>query len=212
MYNERVGVVTNFLYSKSIDQQEDNMPEKKKNIFQSAIDALTGKDAKEAADKAAAEKVAAERAGLEEAARQSDEARRQDEVAAQQALVAAQMKEAEDEAARQAADAKADAERQAAEAEAKLQQEMKERELERQRAEEWQAMQAAAAAKPKIIAQYELKPDDTLSHVALKFYGNAARDFWMLIYEANKDVIGPNPGIVRPGTVLQIPELPDALK
>lgn len=67
--------------------------------------------------------------------------------------------------------------------------------------------QAASSA-----TEYELKPDDTLSHVALKFYGNAGRDYWMLIYEANKDVIGDNPGIVRPGTLLKIPELPEGMK
>lgn len=71
---------------------------------------------------------------------------------------------------------------------------------------------AAPAAQPAFMGEYTLGPDDTLSHVALKFYGNAGRDFWMLIYEANKEVIGPNPGIVRPGTVLKIPVLPDEMK
>jgi nucleoid-associated protein YgaU len=74
------------------------------------------------------------------------------------------------------------------------------------------ALNNSAAPAPAAMTEYELMPDDTLSHVALKFYGNAGRDYWMVIYEANKDVIGDNPGIVRPGTVLKIPELPEALK
>jgi nucleoid-associated protein YgaU len=34
----------------------------------------------------------------------------------------------------------------------------------------------------------------------------------MLIYDANKRVIGDDPNRVKPGLVLQIPELPDKLK
>lgn len=69
-----------------------------------------------------------------------------------------------------------------------------------------------SAAKPKMMAEYKVAPNDTLGSVALKYYGNAARDYWMLIYDANKDVIGDNPNIVRAGTVLQIPELPEDFK
>ena len=43
-------------------------------------------------------------------------------------------------------------------------------------------------------------------------YGYASREYWMVIYEANKAVIGDNPNIVRPGMVLNIPELPENLK
>jgi nucleoid-associated protein YgaU len=73
------------------------------------------------------------------------------------------------------------------------------------------AAQRAAAA-PKMMAEYTVAPNDTLGSVALKYSGNAARDYWMLIYEANKDVIGDNPNLVRAGTVLQIPELPEDFK
>ncbi len=58
------------------------------------------------------------------------------------------------------------------------------------------------------IAEHVMKPDETLSHLALKYYGSAIRDKWMIIYEANKDAIGPDPAHVRPGTVLKIPKLP----
>lgn len=68
------------------------------------------------------------------------------------------------------------------------------------------------AGAQKFIAEYTIVPGDTLSHVALKYYKNASRDYWMVIYEANKGVIGDNPGIVKAGTVLRIPELPESLK
>ncbi len=67
---------------------------------------------------------------------------------------------------------------------------------------------APAAAVSKMIAQHTVAPDETLSHIALKYYGSAAREAWMAIYEANKAVIGPNPGLIRPGMVLNIPEKP----
>ena len=52
----------------------------------------------------------------------------------------------------------------------------------------------------------------TLSQLAQKYYGHVTEPYWRLIYEANKAVIGDNPGIIRPGTVLQIPELTPELK
>jgi nucleoid-associated protein YgaU len=65
------------------------------------------------------------------------------------------------------------------------------------------------AAKPKYIAEHTVAADETLSHIALKHYGSAVKDKWMAIYEANKDVIGDNPNVIRPGLVLKIPELPE---
>ncbi len=63
-------------------------------------------------------------------------------------------------------------------------------------------------AATEYIAEHTLGYDETLSHLALKYYGSAVREMWMIIYEANKDVIGPDPGHVHPGTVLKIPKLP----
>lgn len=60
------------------------------------------------------------------------------------------------------------------------------------------------------IAEHTMKSDETLSHLALKYYGSAIREKWMIIYEANKAAIGPDPAHVKPGTVLKIPKLPDA--
>jgi LysM repeat protein len=157
---------------------------KKKSILDQMIDAVTDRDEKAAA-KAAAEKAAADKAAAEKAAAENA-IQRQKEYAAK---LAADKAAAEKAAAEKAAAEKAAAERAAlAKAEAEK--------------------AAARAALP----EYKVAADDTLSHIALKYYGNAGRDFWMLIYEANKDVIGDNPGIIRPGTVLKIPVLPDHLK
>jgi nucleoid-associated protein YgaU len=77
-----------------------------------------------------------------------------------------------------------------------------------------QDIQAANKARsaPKIIAKHKLTAEETLSHLSLKYYGHATRDYWMVIYEANKDQIGDNPAHVRVGMELVIPELPDNLK
>ncbi len=66
------------------------------------------------------------------------------------------------------------------------------------------------ATPAKYVAEHTVAADETLSHIALKYYGSAVKDKWMLIYEANKAVIGDDPGRIRPGQVLKIPELPKA--
>lgn len=47
---------------------------------------------------------------------------------------------------------------------------------------------------------------ETLSHLALKYYGSATQEKWMIIYEANKELIGDNPNKVRVGMELVIPD------
>lgn len=74
------------------------------------------------------------------------------------------------------------------------------------------AASAEAFARSQIIAEHTLTPDETLSHMALKYYGSAGEAYWRVIYEANKELIGPNPGRVRPGMVIKIPVLPEELK
>jgi nucleoid-associated protein YgaU len=63
----------------------------------------------------------------------------------------------------------------------------------------------------KIIATHMIRDTDTLSGIALKYYGSAVRDYWMVIYDFNRAVIGDDPGVIHPGTELMIPELPGAL-
>jgi nucleoid-associated protein YgaU len=59
----------------------------------------------------------------------------------------------------------------------------------------------------KIKTEHTVAAGETLSEIALKYYGSAVKDKWMKIYEANKAVIGENPNLIRPGQVLKIPEL-----
>jgi hypothetical protein len=87
------------------------MAEKKKNIFGQAVDLLTGRDKKAAAEKAAAEKAAAEKAAAERAAaiaKAADEKAATDKIAAEKAL-------ADKAAAEKAASEKALADKTAAE-------------------------------------------------------------------------------------------------
>ncbi len=158
--------------------------DEKKGLFSKAVDALTNRDEKAAAE--AAKK--AEEAAREQAANAARVATQANYRAAQ---AENKLKEVEAEKAKQKM-----ADDRAAAAKA---------------AEEWRAKQAEAA-KPKIIAEHTLTETETLSHLSLKYYGSAIRDYWMVIYEANKEAIGDNPAHVRVGMKLQIPELPEELK
>ena len=148
--------------------------EEKKNIFDKAIDALTNRDEKAAAEEA--KTVASE----------------------------AQKKAAEAEARAKAAEDKL-----------KLAEQQKAKEMMQKREEEARALaaqRAAEAAKPKIIAEHTVVDGDTLSGIALKYYKSATRQYWEVIYEANKAIIGDNPGMIKIGSKLAIPELPADLQ
>jgi LysM repeat protein len=54
---------------------------------------------------------------------------------------------------------------------------------------------------------YTVRPGDTLSSIAQRFYGNSGD--WRLLYQANKSEI-PNPNVIYPGQVLNIPYGPAA--
>lgn len=73
-------------------------------------------------------------------------------------------------------------------------------------------LDALKAAKSAILKKHTVAKDETLSHIALKYYGHATEAYWKLIYAFNKGVIGDDPGILKPGLELSIPVLPDALK
>ena len=64
----------------------------------------------------------------------------------------------------------------------------------------------------KVIAEHTVGGGDTLSHIALEYYGHATKPYWMVIYEANKSLIGDDPNKVKRGITLKIPELPTNLK
>jgi nucleoid-associated protein YgaU len=66
----------------------------------------------------------------------------------------------------------------------------------------------AAKPVPKIIAEHKVTDKDTLSGIALKYYGSAAEKLWKYIYETNQAVIGAKPEALKPGMLLKIPEKP----
>ncbi|MBN2045909.1 MAG: hypothetical protein JW757_12870 [Anaerolineales bacterium] len=71
---------------------------------------------------------------------------------------------------------------------------------------------SAKFEKAKVIATHKVEGNQTLSHIALKYYKNATRPYWKLIHEFNKDVIGDDEKNIWDGLELKIPELPDELK
>jgi len=62
---------------------------------------------------------------------------------------------------------------------------------------------AAPAGQPAGPRTYVVQPGDTLSSIALRYYGNAS--LWNVIYNANVGVIGGNPGLIFAGQQLTIP-------
>ena len=64
----------------------------------------------------------------------------------------------------------------------------------------------------RVIATHTVRPNETLSHIALRYYGHATPPYYRLIYEFNRDVIGNNMNFIIPGQVLRIPSLPEDLK
>ena len=60
----------------------------------------------------------------------------------------------------------------------------------------------AAPTAPTPHTRYVVQDGDTLSGIAARF---AVRGGWPALYAANRSVIGPDPGTIRPGTVLALP-------
>jgi len=64
----------------------------------------------------------------------------------------------------------------------------------------------SVAAAPKTVAgpvwRYAVRPGDTLSGIAARF---AVRGGWPVLYAANRPLIGPDPDVIRTGTVLVLP-------
>jgi LysM repeat protein len=65
-------------------------------------------------------------------------------------------------------------------------------------------LSAAAASVPaaRPAARYVVQPGDTLSGIAARF---AVRGGWPALYAANRPLIGPDPDVIHPGTVLVLP-------
>jgi LysM repeat protein len=60
----------------------------------------------------------------------------------------------------------------------------------------------AAAAARAARARYVIQPGDTLSRIAARL---GVPGGWPALYAANQPVIGPDPGLIHPGTVLVLP-------
>ncbi|MGB1253297.1 MAG: LysM peptidoglycan-binding domain-containing protein [Candidatus Promineifilaceae bacterium] len=175
------------------------------------------RDAAHAARIAAAKEKAAERAEAEKkAAAAKAEADKRAKAAAAAAARRAEAREAAMRRAKVAKEAKeaADA-KQEAQAKAAAAAELKKAEdaaaaaaaaAELKKAED-AAAAAVAAAAAAFVGEHTVGGGDTLSGIAYKYYGSGVRANWMAIYEANKDAIGKNPGMIFPGQVLKIPAL-----
>jgi LysM repeat protein len=134
-------------------------------------------EAKKAADAAKKAELEKKLAEMEKKAREAEaEAKRREERAKKQAALREARRKRLAEARKKAAAAKAAADKKVAE----------------------EAAAAAAAAR-----KYVVQAGDTLSAIALEFYGNA--NDWRKIHEANKDII-KNPGLIYPGQEFTIPE------
>lgn len=59
--------------------------------------------------------------------------------------------------------------------------------------------------KAKEVKKHVVVSGDTLSGIAKKYYNDAGK--YMKIYEANKDLIGDDPDLIKPGMELVIPKL-----
>src|SRR5256885_5158383 len=64
---------------------------------------------------------------------------------------------------------------------------------------------SVAAARKTVarpVARYAVRPGDTLSGIAARF---AVRGGWPALYAANRPLIGSDPDVIRPGTILVLP-------
>ena len=73
--------------------------------------------------------------------------------------------------------------------------------------EERMKSREAKKAAAETQAEHTVVSGDSLSAIANQYYGSGAKEKWMAIYEANKELIGDNPSLIRVGQVLKIPKL-----
>jgi nucleoid-associated protein YgaU len=67
-------------------------------------------------------------------------------------------------------------------------------------------------ASKNAISEHIVVAGETLSAIALKYYGKATPPYYQHIYKHNREVIGENINLIIPGQKLVIPELPEDLK
>lgn len=68
--------------------------------------------------------------------------------------------------------------------------------------------EAPSSAPTNILTIHTLSPDETWTHLALKYYGHTTEPYWRLIYEANKDMVGDDYHRIWGGMKIVIPVLP----
>lgn len=166
--------------------------EEKKGLFQKAADALSSKDEKETIAKLETE-LAASKEAIKSLLSQTSEAKKEGGEALRTAEARIAQLEAQIKALRetQKKGAVAKPEKGFGSKTAKL----------------------GANLKPKIIAVHTVESNNqTLSHVALKYYKHATPPYWQYLEEHNKEVLKGSHKNIRMGMKLEIPELPDELK
>lgn len=150
-----------------------------------------------------------------EAKRQAADAQRERQEAMSKRQADAEAKHKQAEAKREAAEAQRERQEAIAKRQADAEAKHKEAEAKRQaEAETKQRALEAEAAKKKeaarFIGEHTVVSGDSLSAIAKKYYGSVAKEKWMAIYEANKDLIGDNPNMIHPGQVFKIPNLTES--
>ena len=66
------------------------------------------------------------------------------------------------------------------------------------------AVSKATAPSTDFIAEHTVVAGDNLSQISEQYYDTP--NHYMKIYEANKEIIGDNPSLIRVGQVLKIPK------
>ena len=166
------------------------------------------KDVEAKAKAEQARKEADQKERLEKAREEAEARQKQSEAKErlEQARAEAEARQKEAQAEREALKAREEA----AKAEAVARAEAARAEEARAEAERAAAAKAAAEkqAAPRFtefIAEHTVVAGDNLSFISQKYYGHQGN--FRLIYEANKDVIGDNMSLIRPGQKLRIPKL-----
>lgn len=163
--------------------------EEKKGLFKKAADALSSKDEKETIGKLEAELEASKKAINSLMAQNVD-------------------------VKKDSGEAVKEAEKKVAELEAQLKS-MKNKDVMEERKQQLadRLSRLEANKKPEIITVHMVESNNqTLSHVALKYYNHATPPYWQYLLEHNKEVLGGSEKNIRMGMKLEIPELPEELK
>lgn len=175
--------------------------EEKKGIFGKAVDAFSNRDEKEMISSLEAE--------LAETKQEAEEAQKRVKTLVSQNVETRVDKNAANKALEEAEKKIADLEKKlkdmlAADRKGKIAQQGNKAKLMREKLE---------ALKPAIITTHIVESNNqTLSHIALKYYKHATPPYWKYLLEHNKEVLKGSEKNVRMGMELVIPELPDELK